>query len=857
MIGARRATLASALFVAATPACVDVHALELSSLPEVDGARSVLLALEASSGVLAVEAVDLERGAPARLALSEGVTLTAFVYPHTLDALGFTPGPLAVDRTSARPMPRDPSLFVATETSDGWQWRAEAQPSRALTELRITDELFPRCELRGGCVRTELGREWCELPCFVPEAPAEPEAPALPVTPAPANLPILIPCPVGWAPITADGLDVCAPPRIFGTTCPVGQYAEARPSAGASWFVDPAVPEGGDGSEARPFTSAARALEAARDGDTILLSKGVHAGLVTVTSSVTLTGACAEGREATTIAAISVDAPSAAVMNLRVRPGAGLDGTSMARPNTRLRLERVVFDGGEVAIEPGVGGQVILRDAAILRSATGLRAVYPGASITATRVYVASARDEAVLARDGGSVTLIDALLEGSARGVTAEGSGGVELARVRIAGATSGGARSELGARLVVTDVVVDDAEHVGISVRASSSLVLTRARVARATGFGVEVSEGVATIEDLTVVDTRTRNGGDNGEGLVVYGAEVTARRVLLDDNVANGLVVMSSPMPAVLRASDLRVRATKPRALFDVEGGGIEVRPGTRVHLERASFDDNAGPGVALYGELEAAGVNELADVTVRGGARGLVTSSRTHVRAARLHALDVAGEGLALSGAATIEDLFVERSGAAGVGVDAGIITVSRARIVDATVAGLSVQHLPGLLAPSLALTDVSVVGTRGFGVWAAAGRTTAERLVIEDARGLGVCVHGAALDARDVVVADTLRPSAPLFACGSHAPETTGVSGVHVEGRVDRTAAIADLSLERFVLRGCRDTALEIDRVANVGARAGLIEDNGLGLSLEQNDLTSQHLDDDVVYRGNDVNVRIQ
>ncbi|MCC6407106.1 MAG: hypothetical protein IT453_08065 [Planctomycetes bacterium] len=110
----------------------------------------------------------------------------------------------------------------------------------------------------------------------------------------------------------------------------------------ATWFVDAAAPPGGDGSAAHPFTSLAKGVTSAQDGDQVLVADGVYSGAAN--RNVDFGGK--------TIRVRSVNGPAACIVDLQLA-GRAFTIDSGERIGTEVR--GFTFLGGN-----GAQGSVVL-----------------------------------------------------------------------------------------------------------------------------------------------------------------------------------------------------------------------------------------------------------------------------------------------------------------------------------------------------------------------------------------------------------------------------------------------------------------------------------------------------------------
>ena len=171
----------------------------------------------------------------------------------------------------SRPLPEATSYFEAEVDAGGFEWSALDGLPDWLDALRIEATSPFACVDEGGCYQNaeRAAALRCTRPC-----PAEVTIDRV-VSVAPPVQPELT-----WSPparVACQGDEVqwveaeaCAPLA----PCPAGQFAEQLP-AGAL-LVDPV---------AGPYFTIAEAVVAASSGDAIALSKGTHAGGVSLDGS--------------------------------------------------------------------------------------------------------------------------------------------------------------------------------------------------------------------------------------------------------------------------------------------------------------------------------------------------------------------------------------------------------------------------------------------------------------------------------------------------------------------------------------------------------------------------------------------
>jgi hypothetical protein len=280
-----------ALALALGTGCLPGVPLELPPLP--DGARHVL-AYEDAEGVHAAFLPSHARS----IAVPAGPAWLG-QFPFTPESLGLAAGQdlAALILEASQPLPA-PAAAWSVEAL-GAPWQPAETSAGPWAQLRVPRIAIEACLERGGCISPD--EPWrCNLPC-VTAAPAPPEPPRFT-------------CPAGWRAVedAGSGLRPCLPDLPARVACPEGQRqppfgaaCEAlhpcpsapgfppAPGGSLALYVDPAAPEGGDGSLARPWRDLTVAVAAAPDGATLLLAAGHLAGGATVVGkALRLVGRC-------------------------------------------------------------------------------------------------------------------------------------------------------------------------------------------------------------------------------------------------------------------------------------------------------------------------------------------------------------------------------------------------------------------------------------------------------------------------------------------------------------------------------------------------------------------------------------
>lgn len=577
--------------------------------------------------------------------------------------------------------------------------------------------------------------------------------------PAPAALPALGPCPVGWAEVADDEIPICEPPAPaacdgagaaflgetacapVGGACPTGDFPDDLPAGPGVLFVSASAAAGGDGTRERPLSTIAAAMAAAADGTTVALARGTYDELVELRPGVTLRGACADE---TVLAPSTTElAASRAVVLARfgraelrdVRiAGVPRIGIAVAGP-AELALDGVVVQD---AIEHGLvatsGGRATGRSIVVRRIAPNARgangqavAAASGATIELERVLLEDAGPSLVFV-DGASsaVRLSDALLRrprvdaASRLGRAALVGAGAEasFARALVTGTRGIAFHARgIGARVVLDQVVLRDAfeeDGLGIAAGEGARAEVTRTRIDGFRGMAVYVPDGELTMTDVVVRDPSFVAMAPSAIAIVRESVADLARVAVLR---AAGVGLVVARPGARAHVEDLVVRDTT-FARDEVTGQPLWVLDGASLELARAELIDNeGGPIVATHA---TATIEDLVVRTTRGEAPG-----------------QLGGIGLTISDLATV--------------------TLARARIESTRVQGLFADMGSDLRATDLVVestldrycTGECLDGAYGSGVAAAAGaRVDVERFRIANNTLCGVRVlAGGAIDLR--------------------------------------------------------------------------------------------------------------
>lgn len=376
------------------------------------------------------------------------------------------------------------------------------------------------------------------------------------------------PHPSGWGcrPVMPKTACVGATREALGQTAcvAVGDCAAAFPPAGATYFVDAALPDGS--VDATHHKSIAAALAAAPAGATIAVEAGRYAESLLVTKDVTIVGRC----------------PAQVVIE-------GADVEPVVKVlDRRLSLRGVTLSRGRRGLRAEGPARVTLADAVIEDSLVAGIDAFDGPEIEAARVVVRGTREGAagqitngVLA-DFATVRLVDSVVAGAADagiGVTGGGSARLERSVVRDPVPRSdrvGGSavRAFLGARVDLVEGALVGAR--GVAIVAGS----------RSTRIGLERSSVVDTrLDDRPGLETSTSVSVQDGASLSMTDVTVA--------DVPGSAIAVRKPDTKGTLTRTVVVNVTADRITGG--GGGVSVTDKARLTLTDSAVIDTIFSGV----------------------------------------------------------------------------------------------------------------------------------------------------------------------------------------------------------------------------------------------------------------------
>ncbi|WP_437642198.1 right-handed parallel beta-helix repeat-containing protein [Sorangium sp. So ce854] len=592
--------------------------------------------------------------------------------------------------------------------------------------------------------------------------------------------------------VPVDGPDGCGP----------GRWGSARRAPG-TLHVDPSYAGAdGDGSEARPVTTLAAALELAAEGGTIALAEGTYDEPLVVTRPLAIVGAC----------------PS------------------------RVRIRGVTPLSHPPAIVAVLGaGEVTLRGVEIGGDGAGVVAT-GGSAVALERVHIKGAVHVGALADRGARISVAQSWIEGTRPGSAGDGTGAV---------ASAGGALSVKESAVTGNHAAGVAAREAGATAAVVGSLVEgTLSSELQRDGQGIVVRDGAeASIEASAVVGNRlagifTMTGAsatvsgvlvagtipglhDVSFGVGVYaseGSRVAVDASALVGNAEVGVAVIGEGAAATMARSLVQgTVAAEPESRLG--GFGVVVARGAAMRLHDSAVFRNRATGVHVgdqSAELIAEGnliEGTLAEGRWGDGAGMIVAEGRVTLASNAVRANEGTGLLIGYHGSeATVTGNLVEGHVAPdrGAPVGRGIVVYRGANAVLAgnvvsgnrSVGVLVGSEIPGgrveMTGDLIQDTFGDGDGLSGIGVAAARYELRMDSAIIRASRTAGVALFGAEADLSHAII-DGVTGDGPAGDGARHGDLVAD----GVQALAGSTATIADVRVA-----GC--------------ARAGILFDGSSG-----------------------------
>lgn len=661
------------------------------------------------------------------------------------------------------------------------------------------------------------------------------------------------------AEVHLPGTEGCAP---VGSDCPTGTWP-ADVSDEGTLFVAPGGT--GDGSRTDPIGSVEEAMQRAEAGDVVMLSAGTWEGQVSITTDVTLRGACPEQTTLTWNAAtdpdfgvVSVRDADVVITDLTIADSLAM---GVEADSATVRLEGVVVRG---VGNHGIG----VSDSALSLDGVKVSAVSPrsGDDINGDPIYAT------------GASTISGSGIELSTShrvGLWIEGTSSFELSDLVVFGMSPQASDNTRGAALrfsstdaegIIRRVVVEGGSDYGIGTTGSGSMTIEDAWLSGiadsyATGgafggigtqgpgsftcagivaidvpyAGVRVltndgtNTGPFSCEDVVVQQARRATASSFGGVGVVLVRTDSARleRVLIEDSEGDGVDVEYG------EATTLTDITTRRTGLLGGSGAGVTVQLAAIATLERAILEDAPMFGLTVDDSVLSASdiYVSAAGTDLEEGLGGGVAVYDATLSLSRTLLEDVQGLVFNSEGPTDIlaEDLLIrEVSLHPGYGWAVPINTWNDSG--EATKMTLRRTEISGGEGSAITLNDVEFVGEdlsisgvrsmsptgrMGFGLDATTGNVTLTRSVIRDVQSAGLWLGGTAT-LTDVLVQGVSQQDCVVDLC----PDATAATGVYVNSGASAT-------LTRVLIEEAEGVGLQVGGTGT--ASDVLVRNNGIGI----------------------------
>ena len=667
---------------------------------------------------------------------------------------------------------------------------------------------------------------------------------AEPAPPAPAVLPVLGTCPVGWRAIEVEeGVSACDPwpdtghadctavdeahfagepacARV-GAACPVGDFADGLPADALVLHVLPGASPGGDGSLSSPYARVADATSGVASGTIIALGKGSLDELIALPRGVVLWGACVAETVLTSSIAESMGAvveaigANVVIRNLRIGESARL-GAVVNGAGRSLDLEDVVVERTTALALVAAGGadlrlrHVVVRDTAALidgRFGRGLE-VLGGSAVEIDQAVLERNRTDGIFAHGSGvTLSMVGLVVRETQPSLSTSINGHALLVQD--------------GVTATVEASVFEEAQEVGVfafgaATALSMDQCLVRDTASRfldgEAGRGVDAASDAVVSVSRSLIERNRESNVNAGRGARVHLSDSVLREGLHDGTGSggNGVFVRA---PGVIELERTLLANNREIAL-QAEGEGASVTGEDVIIVDTLAGDDGFGG---------------FASVASEGGA---VDLRRVRIERARVSAVVSAyrGSTTALEDV-VIRDTAADTEGRHGRGInvqDGATASAQRALLERNRVYAAQASEGSEMLLSDIVIRDVlpsDVDGLAGSGIVAQSGATVeVTRAVIERFPELGVMVtdEDTLVRLSSVTVRDALgvEPTG-FFGRGvgvQHGARVEG-AGLRIQRMLDlgvfaggtgTTVALENVHIEEVLGRRCRDSTCEAE-----------------------------------------------
>jgi len=505
-------------------------------------------------------------------------------------------------------------------------------------------------------------------------------------------------------------------------------------------YVDIMAAEGGDGSEAAPFTSIQAGLDAAGDanGGMVAVAAGTYPETLELDrghDGVHLAGRCRE--------LVIIDAS----VGDETTPGIDVDAKTK-----EVEVSGVTVNGSfYVGVRVG-SGTMTIRDSAVSESEyIGIAAYNSGLQATALAMNACEVAENTTMGviafGSGTSVAIRETIIEDTKPDENGEGGLGIDVSdganlvaeACAVRGNTLVGLNTYCsGTSVTLRETAIEDTKPgesgkyvVGIHVSEGASLDTERCVVKGNTGTGVFAHDSgtSVTLRETAIEDTQSEEDQASGFGIYVYdGASLVAEGCAVRRNTCAGMLAINSGTTVTLQ--ETTIEETQP-AEYGEGGYGIQASNGASLLAEACTVTGNTSTGVLV---VDSGTSVNLKDTRIAATMRGEIATVGTGVTvgysasvvATAVEMISNEGPGIYAAGEDALlncSDCLVQDNQFAGAVVVGGASLQFADSLIEGTTeqenlgGGVGIFADPWLAGPpTLSVTDSTIQDNAIAGVW---------------------------------------------------------------------------------------------------------------------------------------------
>jgi len=505
-------------------------------------------------------------------------------------------------------------------------------------------------------------------------------------------------------------------------------------------YVDIMAAEGGDGSEAAPFTSIQAGLDAAGDanGGMVAVAAGTYPETLELDrghDGVHLAGRCRE--------LVIIDAS----VGDETTPGIDVDAKTKEVEVSGVTVNGSFFVGVRVG-----SGTMTIRDSAVSESEyIGIAAYNSGLQATALAMNACEVAENTTMGviafGSGTSVAIRETIIEDTKPDENGEGGLGIDVSdganlvaeACAVRGNTLVGLNTYCsGTSVTLRETAIEDTKPgesgkyvVGIHVSEGASLDTERCVVKGNTGTGVFAHDSgtSVTLRETAIEDTQSEEDQASGFGIYVYdGASLVAEGCAVRRNTCAGMLAINSGTTVTLQ--ETTIEETQP-AEYGEGGYGIQASNGASLLAEACTVTGNTSTGVLV---VDSGTSVNLKDTRIAATMRGEIATVGTGVTvgysasvvATAVEMISNEGPGIYAAGEDALlncSDCLVQDNQFAGAVVVGGASLQFADSLIEGTTeqenlgGGVGIFADPWLAGPpTLSVTDSTIQDNAIAGVW---------------------------------------------------------------------------------------------------------------------------------------------